>query len=71
MMIFAFLVVSFLLATALAAPSHLGSRISQRKSHPVQRIKASSVGNNTRNVQYSNNWSGVVFAGAPSVRCIY
>jgi len=64
-MIFTFLV-TFLLTIALAAPSHIESRISQRQSRPVQRIKANSVGNNTRNVAYSNNWSGVVLAGYPS-----
>lgn len=72
-MIFAFLLVvaSFLLATALAAPSHIESRISHREARPVQRIEANSVGNDTRNVDYSNNWSGVVLAGYPPVRCIY
>lgn len=66
-----FLVTSFLLAIALAAPSHIESRISQRQSRPLQHIKANGVGNNTRNVEYSNNWSGVVLAGYPPVRCIY
>ena len=66
-----FLFTSFLLAIALAAPSHNKSRISQRQSRPLQHIKANSVGNNTRNVEYSNNWSGVVLAGYPHVRCIY
>ncbi|KAF8686185.1 hypothetical protein AX14_003887 [Amanita brunnescens Koide BX004] len=53
-MIFASLVASFLLATALAAPSHIGSRVPHRKSSP--RIKA---------IAPSSNWGGIVLTDYP------
>jgi len=65
-MVFTSLLVSVLLATAaLAAPStSVESRISRRKTRPLQRL--ASNGNKTSNVEYSLNWAGAVWDSYPS-----
>jgi len=67
MILFKFLVSSFLLITAHAVPSRIESRVAHRKSRPAQLIKEST---DTSNVVYSNNWGGIVLSGYPPV-CLF
>ncbi|KAF8623304.1 hypothetical protein AX15_006430 [Amanita polypyramis BW_CC] len=64
---FTFLISSFLLATAaLAAPSRTESRVSHRRTHPLQRVTSGNNGNNTALDKYSSNWSGAVWDSYPA-----
>ncbi|KAF8342483.1 peptidase A4 family-domain-containing protein [Amanita rubescens] len=62
MILFKFLVSSFLLITAHAAPSRIEYRIAHRKSHPAQLIREST---DISNVVYTSNWGGIVLSGYP------